>query len=91
MKNSKMKTTFKLSFMLFVAWFIWGAWFVPLWLWLNKSGFSASEIGWFYACTFIAAILPPIRVGSVTDRFFSAQKVLALPFLLNALVLKRCY
>ncbi|EKD5484371.1 hypothetical protein ABWZ59_001155 [Salmonella enterica] len=29
MKNSKMKTTFKLSFMLFVAWFIWGAWFVP--------------------------------------------------------------
>ncbi|EOD0151586.1 MFS transporter [Salmonella enterica] len=62
-----------------------------MWLWLNKSGFSASEIGWFYACTFIAAILSPIRVGSVTDRFFSAQKVLALPFLLNALVLKICY
>lgn len=39
MKDSKMKTTFKLSFMMFVEWFIWGAWFVPLWLWLNKSGF----------------------------------------------------
>ncbi|MBC9895292.1 MFS transporter, partial [Salmonella enterica subsp. enterica serovar Panama] len=43
-----MKTTFKLSFMMFVEWFIWGAWFVPLWLWLNKSGFSAGEIGWSY-------------------------------------------
>lgn len=37
MKDSKMKTTFKLSFMMFVEWFIWGAWFVPLWLWLNKK------------------------------------------------------
>lgn len=64
-----MKTTFKLSFMMFVEWFIWGAWFVPLWLWLNKSGFSAGEIGWSYACTAIAAILSPILVGSVTDRF----------------------
>nr|WP_244557698.1 hypothetical protein [Escherichia coli] len=26
-----MKTTAKLSFMMFVEWFIWGAWFVPLW------------------------------------------------------------
>lgn len=45
-----MKTTAKLSFMMFVEWFIWGAWFVPLWLWLSKSGFSAGEIGWSYAC-----------------------------------------
>ena len=50
-----MKTTAKLSFMMFVEWFIWGAWFVPLWLWLSKSGFSAGEIGWSYACTAIAA------------------------------------
>ncbi len=48
-----MKTTAKLSFMMFVEWFIWGAWFVPLWLWLSKSGFSAGEIGWSYACTAI--------------------------------------
>ncbi|SQD04908.1 major facilitator superfamily protein [Escherichia coli] len=32
-----MKTTAKLSFMMFVEWFIWGAWFVPLWLWLSKA------------------------------------------------------
>lgn len=78
-----MKTTFKLSFMMFVEWFIWGAWFVPLWLWLNKSGFSAGEIGWSYACTAIAAIL----VGSVTDRFFSAQKVLAVLMFAGAVLM----
>jgi hypothetical protein len=38
-----MKTKVQLSFMMFVEWFIWGAWFVPLWLWLSKSGFSAGK------------------------------------------------
>ncbi|XNM62261.1 hypothetical protein ACLK1T_23525 [Escherichia coli] len=27
-----MKTTAKLSFMMFVEWFVWGVWVVPLWL-----------------------------------------------------------
>jgi MFS family permease len=82
-----MKTTAKLSFMMFVEWFIWGAWFVPLWLWLSKSGFSAGEIGWSYACTAIAAILSPILVGSITDRFFSAQKVLAVLMFAGAVLM----
>lgn len=34
----------KLSVMMFVEWFIWGAWFVPLWQYLNKLGFSPSEL-----------------------------------------------
>lgn len=87
MKDLKMKTTVKLSFMMFIEWFIWGAWFVPLWLWLNKSGFTAGEIGWSYACTAIAAILSPILVGSLTDRFFSAQKVLAVLMFVGAVLM----
>jgi hypothetical protein len=68
-----MKTTAKLSFMMFVEWFIWGAWFVPLWLWLSKSGFSAGEIGWSYACTAIAAILSPILVGADRPLLFRTE------------------
>ena len=82
-----MKTKVQLSFMMFVEWFIWGAWFVPLWLWLSKSGFTAGEIGWSYACTAIAAILSPILVGSLTDRFFAAQKVLSVLMFAGAILM----
>ncbi len=83
-----MKTTnIKLSFMMFIEWFIWGAWFVPLWQILNTHGFSPTEIAWSYACTAIAAILSPILVGSITDRFFPAQKVLSVMLLAGAVLM----
>ncbi|QBJ33577.1 nucleoside permease [Hafnia alvei] len=66
----------KLSVMMFVEWFIWGAWFVPLWQYLNKLGFSPSEIAWSYSSTAIAATLSPVLVGVIADRYFAAQKVL---------------
>ncbi len=77
-------TNAKLSFMMFFEWFIWGAWFVPLWQILNTNGFTPSEIAWSYASTAIAAILSPILVGSITDRFFPAQKVLSVMLLAGA-------
>jgi nucleoside transporter len=71
------RTHLKLSVMMFIEWFIWGAWFVPLWQYLNKLGFSPSEIAWSYSSTAIAAILSPLLVGVIADRYFAAQKVLA--------------
>ncbi|MEZ8858391.1 nucleoside permease [Vibrio sp. 10N.247.311.51] len=75
---------FKLSSMMFIEWFIWGAWFVPLWQILNTNGFTPTEIAWSYACTAIAAIISPILVGSITDRFFAAQKVLSVMLIAGA-------
>jgi len=74
----------KLSFMMFMQWFIWGAWFVPLWQILTTNGFTPTQIAWSYACTAIAAILSPILVGSITDRFFPAQKVLSVMLIAGA-------
>jgi len=71
------RTNLKLSIMMFIEWFIWGAWFVPLWQYLNKLGFSPSQVAWSYSSTAIAAILSPLVVGVIADRYFSAQKVLA--------------
>ena len=80
------KTT-KLSFMMFVEWLIWGAWFVPLWQFLSLNHFTPTEIAWSYACSAIAAILSPILVGSLTDRFFPAQKMLSFMMLLGAVLM----
>lgn len=77
----------KLYFMMFLEWFIWGAWFVPLWAFLSRNGFSPVEIAWCYACTSIAAIISPVFVGSLVDRFFQAQKVLALLAIAGAIVM----
>ena len=73
--------------MMFIEWFIWGAWFVPLWQYLDKLGFSATQIAWSYSCTSIAAILSPVLVGVIADRYFSAQKVLACLHLGGAVLL----
>ncbi|OSN09700.1 nucleoside transporter [Lonsdalea britannica] len=78
------KTMAKLAFMMMMEWFIWGAWFVTLWPFLNHNGFTPTQIAWCYSCTAIAAIISPIVVGSLTDRFFPAQKVLALLMLVGA-------
>jgi len=78
---------FKLSAMMFIEWFIWGAWFVPLWQYLNHIGFSTSQIAWSYSCTSIAAIVSPVFVGVVADRYFSAQKVLSILHFVGAVLL----
>ncbi len=77
----------KLSSMMFIEWFIWGAWFVPLWQYLDKLGFSATQIAWSYSCTGIAAIVSPVLVGVIADRYFSAQKVLAFLHAAGAVIL----
>ncbi len=73
--------------MMFLQWFIWGAWFVPLWQYLDKLGFSATQIAWSYSCTSIAAIISPVLVGVIADRYFSAQKVLAFMHVAGAVLL----
>lgn len=83
MKNNNLK----LSIMMFVEWFIWGAWFVPLWQYLNKLGFTPGEIAWSYSSTAIAAILSPVLVGVIADRYFAAQKVLGWLHLAGAVLM----
>jgi nucleoside transporter len=87
MSEIKSGTTAKLSIMMFLQFFIWGAWYVTAPNYLGTIGFTAGDFSWTYSVGPIAGILSPFFVGMIADRFFPAQKVLAVLHLLGGAVM----
>jgi nucleoside transporter len=81
------KTYSRLSLMMFLQFFVWGAWFVTLGTHLGNIGFSGSQIGYAYLMNNIAAIISPFFVGMIADRYFSSQKVMAILYLLGGVIM----
>ncbi|WOO39542.1 MFS transporter [Rubellicoccus peritrichatus] len=77
----------QLSAMMFLQFFIWGAWYVTAPNYLSGIGFTGSEFAWTYSVGPIAGMVTPFFVGMVADRFFSAQLVLGVLNLLGAALL----
>lgn len=82
-------TMAKMSAMMFLEFFIWGAWFVTLGTYLGSGELHASgtQIAQAYLSQSIGAIIAPFFVGLIADRYFSAQKILAFLHLAGAVVL----
>ena len=78
----------KLSTMMFLEFFIWGAWFVTMGTYLGKT-LHASPIqnSGAYAAQSWGAILAPFIIGLIADRYFSAQKVLGVLHLVGGALL----
>jgi nucleoside transporter len=77
----------KLSIMMFLQYFTWGAFFVTLGTYLTKLGFSNERIGLCYGTSALGAIVAPFFVGMVADRFFATQRILAALHLMGAVLL----
>lgn len=70
------KVRFELSTMMFLEYYIWGTWFVAMGRYLTDSlNATGGEIGTIYALAWIGAMISPFFVGSISDRYFAAQKV----------------
>ncbi|MDX2148117.1 MAG: nucleoside permease [Planctomycetota bacterium] len=79
--------TVKLSIMMFLQFFLWGAWFVTLGPYMTAKGFAGSDIGNAYSMAQIAAILAPLFLGIIADRFFPSQVVMGVLHLIGGALL----
>jgi nucleoside transporter len=79
-----MMTKVNLSVMMLLEFLIWGAWFVTMGTYLGNLGFTGGQIGNAYITTAIAAIISPIFVGMIADKFFPAQRILGILHLAGA-------
>ena len=81
----KPTTRLQLSFMMFLEFFIWGAWYVTMGTFLAQS-LKASDVqnGLAYGTQSLGAIIAPFIVGLIADRFFAAQRILGIIHLIGA-------
>jgi nucleoside transporter len=69
----------KLSLMMLLEYFIWGAWYVTMGTYMSEFlGSSGTQIGAAYSALAIATIISPFFIGMVADRYFAAQKIMGV-------------
>ncbi len=68
---------------------IWGSWSVALGGYLNGK-MSGPHIGYLFMAIPLGAIIAPMFIGPIADRYFSAQKVLGLLHLIGGAALVAC-
>ncbi|MEN0019587.1 MAG: MFS transporter [Planctomycetota bacterium] len=84
--------TARLSIMMFLQFFVWGAWFVTLGPYMaglvfNVEDSDINHVANAYSTAPIAAILSPLLLGIVADRFFPGQIVMGMLHILGGVLL----
>ena len=86
MSTEKSNPTTKLSIMMFLQFFAWGAWFATLALAMGSNDLGAF-IGAAYESAPIAAIFAPLFLGLVADRLFPSEKVMGVLMLIGGVLM----
>jgi nucleoside transporter len=83
----KLKTGILLSAMMFLQYYIWGAWYVTMGPYMDIA-FKGQNVdvakGAAYSAGAIATIISPFFVGMIADRYFAAQRIMGVLHLVGA-------
>ena len=78
--------------MMFLEFFIWGAWFVTLGTFLgNNLKATDGEIALAFSTQSWGAIIAPFVIGIIADRYFNAERILGILHLLGAVLMYFMY
>jgi len=81
------KIRLQLSTLMFLQYFVWGAWYVTISTYLtNTLHFRPVEVGLVFGTFSIGAMISPFFVGLVADKFFATEKTLGVLHLLGAVI-----
>lgn len=70
--------------MMFLQFFIWGGWFVTLGTFLgNNLSATGSQIAMAFSTQSWGAIIAPVFIGLIADRYFNAERILGVLHLLG--------
>ncbi len=84
----KTLTYIRLSFMMFLEFFIWGGWFVTMGIYLTNSlSTDGAETAMAYSTQSWGAIVAPFIIGLIADRFFNAERILGVLHLVGAFLM----
>ncbi len=81
----KLTIRLQLSTMMFLNFFVWGAWFVTMGTFLKSiPGVTDVQVGLAYGTQSLGAIIAPFIIGLIADKYFAAQKILGVLHLAGA-------
>lgn len=74
----------RLSIMMFIQFFVWGAWYTTIAVYMTNQGME-DLTHWPYTVNPVAAIIAPFFLGLVADRYFATERVLGVLHILGGI------
>jgi nucleoside transporter len=78
----------KLSVMMFLEYFVWGAWYVTMATYMTGILQSSGvQVGAAYSALAIATMISPFFIGMVADKYFAAQNIMGVFHIVGGVLL----
>src|SRR5688572_25074321 len=78
----------KLSIMMFLEYFVWGAWYVTMATYMTEILHSSGvQVGAAYSALAIATMISPFFIGMIADKYFAAQRIMGVFHIVGGVLL----